>query len=167
MLNAEQDWIFVKDGTDTSDWHGAILRLYDYWKSIKPERCLPGRQHFDPLDIPDLLPRLWLLDVVRPGPRFRFRLVGTSSVKTLGHDPTGLWLDESHPIFTKKPDILTRYILTVETRTPTYRRGLQRITLSKDYQTVENIFLPMASDGETVDLLVAISVAFNQDGTEA
>lgn len=32
-----------------------LQRLLDYWKAKGPAGALPGRQHIDPLDLPDLL----------------------------------------------------------------------------------------------------------------
>src|SRR3546814_7649374 len=75
-----------------------IKALYDYWQSIRPnDLALPGRRHFDPLDIPELLPNIWMLDVKRDPLRFRFRLIGTEIVRFTGRDSTGQWLDEVYP----------------------------------------------------------------------
>ena len=77
-----------------------IRALYAYWCSIHPPSGgLPGRQHVDPVDIPMLLPWLWLVDVHREPLRFKHRLVGTEHVRVMRRDPTGLWLDEAHPLF--------------------------------------------------------------------
>jgi hypothetical protein len=46
----------------------------------------------------------------------------------------------------------------VESGRPTYRLGPQRLTRTRDFEFVENIFLPMAEDGRTVDMLMALSV---------
>ena len=39
-------------------WHPKTRRVHDYWREIHPGKNLPGRQHFDPLDIPDLMPQI-------------------------------------------------------------------------------------------------------------
>src|SRR5690348_8213244 len=40
-----------------------LRELYEYWRSRHPaEGVLPGRQHFDPVDVPKLLPWIWLVD---------------------------------------------------------------------------------------------------------
>jgi hypothetical protein len=52
------------------DCDGRIRRLLEYWESVRPVGGgLPGRQHIDPVAIPELLPWLWMLDVERD-PRF-------------------------------------------------------------------------------------------------
>jgi len=40
-----------------------VKSLYSYWRAISPPGRLPGRQHFDPLDVPRLLPNIWQIGV--------------------------------------------------------------------------------------------------------
>lgn len=165
MKDAERDWFLVDEAADREGWHPLVRTLYDYWRRIAPPGALPGRQHLDPLHIPDLLPRLWLIDVAWPGPRFRFRLVGTRIVDRLNYDPTGEWLEDTPLAYGQNPDLTERYRATVESGRPTYRLGRQRLTRTKDYEFVENIFLPLAEDGKNVDMLLALSVlADNANG---
>jgi hypothetical protein len=53
----EYSYLIYTPETDTSSWNPKVLRFLDYWLSLKPAEGLPGRQHFDPLDIPDLYHR--------------------------------------------------------------------------------------------------------------
>src|SRR5260370_24175935 len=80
-------------------WPSKLKRLYDYWLSIHPHAGLPGRQHFDPTAIPDLLPYIFMVDIERNPLRFKYRLVGTEYVRMIGRDLTGRYLDEAHPGF--------------------------------------------------------------------
>src|SRR5688572_5758180 len=85
-------WQPCGPATDRAAWNPLLARFFDYWLAIRPSAdCLPGRQHFDPIDIPHVMPRVWLLDVVRDGDRlrFRYRLVGTKEVETLQQEATG------------------------------------------------------------------------------
>lgn len=160
-MHPERDWYFIDEDLDRRGWHPSISWIYDYWRAISPAGRLPGRQHMDPLDIaPVILPDIWLLDVVRPGPRFRFRLIGTEIVRKLGRDFTGRWLDETDDAFRQRPEIIERYVATVETGRPTYRIGPARITRTKEFEMLQNIFLPLAADGETVDILLALSIGY-------
>src|SRR5260221_4821858 len=108
---------------DRSAWHPSIQRFYDYWLSIAPPGKLPGRQHVIPEDLGPLLPRLWMLDVHRHPLRFRYRLVGTLIVWSLGREVTGQWLDELHPDGTLKTTLYDRYCYVAETGRPTWRHG--------------------------------------------
>ena len=79
---------------------------------------LPGRQHVSPFDIVPLLPRVWLLDVVRDPLRFRYRLVRTGEVRTLGREVTGQWIDEAHPEFLTNASLQARYRYMAECGQP-------------------------------------------------
>ncbi len=67
---------------------GADLGLR-YWEERRRDRCLPSRADIDPLDIPDLLPQVFLVDVGREPLDFRYRLVGTQIVRHSAADYTG------------------------------------------------------------------------------
>jgi hypothetical protein len=116
-------WADYRLPADRSNWHPYCRRFYDYCRDITPPGRLPGRQHVPPADIVPLLPRVWMLDVVRPALRFRYRLVGTSKVLTLGREVTGRWLDEVHPEYRADPLLTQRYRFMAETSRPTWRRG--------------------------------------------
>jgi len=159
-------WVFVDAAFDRTHWHRDVTRFHDYWREISPSGRLPGRQHFDPLDIALIMPRVWMLDVVQPGPRFRYRMAGTMEVDTLGMDPTGRWLDEVHDAYRARPDIASRYVATVVEGRPTYRFGQVVFVHDRGHRFVQNITLPFAGDGVAVDLLMILSIMFHSDETE-
>jgi len=130
-------------------------RLRDYLATKAPPGKLPGRRQVDPLDIPDLLPYVMLVDVLRsPGqsPRYRVRLVGTEVVKIQGADGTGKFVEQ---ILTEGPDIIAGYAEILSTKRPQYRRG-EVATVGRDHVFYERIAFPLASDGDTVDMLMFI-----------
>jgi hypothetical protein len=135
-----------------------LQRLHGYWRSIRPPAALlPGRKHFDPLDVPSLLPWLWLLDVQRSPLRFRYRLVGTVHVDVEGRNRTGQWLDEAHPSF---PDSNAheQYVAAVTRHEIAFYRGPPTYVVRKDYLSLERLVLPLAANGSDVDMLLAITV---------
>jgi len=160
-------WADHQIPTDRSDWHPLVNRFYEYWRDIAPAGGLPGRQHVSPTDIVPLLPRVWMLDVIRSPLRFRYRLVGTAEVTTLGREVTGQWLDDVHPKFRDDPLLTARYRYIVEMGRPTWRHGPVRWDHDDRHRIVENCIVPLASDGKTVDIIFAISVLFYGDGTLA
>lgn len=141
--------------------HPKVKALVDYWLSIHPESGLPGRQHFDPRDIPSLLSNVWLIDVVRSPLRFRFRLFGTRIVDYAGEDNTGKWVDEKWPDFDAEV-----FETVIETKQPSWSRGPSGFRPEKDYYELERVRLPLARDGEAVDMIVALTVFFDRDGKE-
>jgi hypothetical protein len=140
--------------------------MYRYWQQRRPAPdVLPGRQHIDPLDFPDLLPGIWLLDVQREPLRFRYRLVGTRIVEGIGREVTGQWLDEAHPHVLATGGYGDRYRDAVMSGAVAHRRGPARLWDHQDYREVENVLLPLAADGRTVDILMMLTVLYWSDGT--
>ncbi len=132
-----------------------MRELLDYWTSIHPGEGLPGRQHFDPLDVLHLSSHIWLLDVERPL-RFRFRRIGGELVRKVGRDNTGKFFDEVYSdIWLREAGKL--FIHTAETGTPTFRRGSLISETAPKFQTLERMSLPLATDGKNVDMLLNIT----------
>lgn len=133
--------------------------LYRHWLGLHPAPgLLPGRQHLDPTALPTaLLPFLWLVDIQRAPLRFRYRLLGTEHVRVLGRDHTGHWIDEAHPEFLGSA-AYGQFVAAAERGEVGYRSGHTGIILPKDYRSMERLILPLARDGRTVDMLLAISV---------
>ncbi len=139
--------------------HIEIKWLYDYWRSISPEGKLPGRQHFDPVDVPLLLPNLWLIEVHREPLRFWRRLVGSKIEEFAGMNLTGGWVGDRLS-GARLSGVHSFLMDVVESGQPNWRRGKSLIRFEKDYAELERLYLPLASDGETVDMILAITVFF-------
>jgi hypothetical protein len=161
----EYSYLVCTPETDTSSWNPKVVRFLNYWLSLRPAEGLPGRQHFDPLDIPDLMPRVWMLDVLREPLRYRYRFAGTKEVESLQREVTGKMFDELHP---HCYDTLSgRFFEIVRHGVATYRKGKVVAIHKKEHMTVENCIVPMARDGTNVDLVMALTVVYHIDGSEA
>ena len=134
-LLGETSYVVCTGATDTASWNPKVARFFAYLLSLKPARGLPGRQHFDPLEIPDLMPRVWILDVLREPLRYR---------ETFG-----------------------RFSEAVHDRVATYRKGNLVAIHKKEHVAAENCIVPMARDGNVVDMLIGFSVAYRLDGRES
>jgi hypothetical protein len=143
---------------DPASWDSRVRRLYEHWQAIHPAQGLPGRQHFDPLQVPRLLPWIWLVDINRDPLRFKFRLYGTQHIVPSGGDHTGKWIDEAYPNFVAS-DVYADYVLVAEKGVPSYRKGHASYH-APDYKELERVMLPLAGDGRTVDMIMAITVYF-------
>ena len=131
--------------------------MTDYWRSIHPADGLPGRQHFEPSDVPRLLANIRLVDVVGRPPRFRVRLTGTRLDEFFGRNATGRWLDEMYPDFQETPTY-TNYMRVVETKLPNWRHGQCELRRSNDWLLYERVQLPFAADGTNVDMILVCGV---------
>lgn len=142
--------------------HPKIRQIVAYWRKIHPaDGVLPGRQHLDPIDIPALLPNVWLIDVSREPLRFRFRLIGTAVVEYAGEDNTGKWFDEAMPNFDPKV-----FVDLAETGEPSWARSPSRMRPYKEYRELERVRLPLARDGKTVDMILCLTVFYDKEGKE-
>lgn len=132
--------------------------LFRYWLDRHDGGRLPGRQHIDPLDFPHLLGRIHLVDVVRQDDRirFRFRLWGSKIRGIFGHDHTGHWLEEIAAPGTLADIELALLACALERRPHFWRRPM--MIESAEYAATRRLVLPLAGDGETVDMLIGLII---------
>jgi len=159
-------WTDHRIPEDRSGWHPLVQTFYDYWLAAAPPGRLPGRQHVRPEDLAPLLSRLWLLDVYRDPLRFRYRLAGTDIVRSVGRELTNGWLDEVQPETLQNPMLRDRYRYIVETGRPTWRRGPSFWVRNPLHRIIENCLVPLAADGQNVDMVFAVSVLFDASGQQ-
>ena len=153
--------------TPAENWHRKLRRLYEHWLGMHPTPgALPGRQHFAPSDVADLVPLIWGLEVHRSPLRFRYCLVGEAHAKAMQRELQGLWMDEAHAEFIKSY-FYRHYVNVVNQRLPSYRRGRARYRAAPELFEMERIMLPMAANGRDVDMILALTVYYHRDGTEA
>jgi len=143
-----------------------IVALYEYWRRIAPgPGLLPGRQHLDPTDIPQLLPYVWLVDVAGSPPRFRCRLAGTALVSAGSPLRPGIDLEDLvAPAL--KGKAMSEFCFVAETRQPLWFRGKANASYDKQIFELERIHLPLAADGTTVTMLLCLTVFYETTGKE-
>lgn len=138
-----------------------LRRLLDYWHAQRGERRLPSRGDLDPLDFPWLLGNISLAEVLRDSAgklRFRLRLVGTRAVERFGYNPSGRFIDEL-------PELDYRALLQIK-----YNEVVSRslplveqldMVIDERSHVYEILRLPLASDGETVDMILLAADFFD------
>ncbi len=142
-----------------------IARLMEYWRDLAPgPGLLPARRHFDPMQVPDLLPNIWLIDVVRGTPnRYRYRLIGSALVDAGAPIRPGLFIDELGERIDQEAAFAS-FESVVSTGKPDWRRGAPIIRHLKFIAALERVLLPLAEDGQTVDVILGMTVFFMLDG---
>ena len=144
--------------------HPRFKQLDRYLRDKAPNGLLPSRKHIDPIDLKSLLPFVNLMDVVRETERlrFRFRLVGTAQADALGADFTGRFVDEVFKERDVKPTV--RAMLSVVSHgRPHYAEGFVPLPERAHIRYQRTVF-PLASDGATVDMLIAAYVFLPDSG---
>jgi len=130
--------------------NGAFQGFYAYWHCKGGGKSMPSRGDLDPLEIPRLLPSLFLVDVV-PGDRrrFRFRLVGTRIAQLEG-EITNKFLDELVPPETA---MARHYEDTAEGRIYVRRETLRWHPRERAHVNYDVLLLPLSRDEATIDML--------------
>lgn len=103
-------------------------------------RGLPGRQHFDPAEVPRLLRYIVFVDVLEDGRDLRVRLAGTATRPIFGRDPAGLTYRETFGEAAR--DVLGNYRHVMGTRLPSFRAGRSLIKSVPAYRALERVIFP-------------------------
>lgn len=142
-----------------------LARLIDYWREIAPgPDLLPGRRHFDPMQVPELLPNLWLVDVECGTPnRYRYRLVGGALIDAGGPMRAGMFVDELGDLIDQVA-AHAAFDGVIATRQPEWRRGAPIVKHLQFVATLERVLLPLAEDGRTVDMILGMTIFYLMDG---
>lgn len=144
---------------------GTMRDLMRYWLRIHPGTQLPARRDFDPAAVPQALRSISLTDVERDPWRFRLRLMGTSVVQAFGRDFTGQYLHEALEGF-ERSYTYTHRVEVAESGLPSYRHGFGTLPFKLDFAPIERIYLPFASDGAAVDVILGMTVYLVPDSGE-
>ncbi len=131
-----------------------LARLYDYWVSRSREGRIPSRAQIDPLDVPELLPIVFLVDVVwaKGEPDFRFRLVGSKITEIVGSDPTGRNFSSFYDEANLAP--MTELYSRVASLGEPFVNNSSAPFSDKDFVKLARLLLPLSEDGEQVDMIL-------------
>ncbi|MFC7049419.1 PAS domain-containing protein [Emcibacter nanhaiensis] len=139
-----------KSPIELSDIEPKALRdLFIYWNKIRGEKSMPSRKDFRPSDVPRLLPHIVMVDVEQDSGRYLTRLVGTETVKAMGIDLTGRYVNDVPQMSV----VLERYQWIVENKTPYIYTG-QLAWSEKSYLEYFALGLPLSDDDKRVDIIM-------------
>jgi hypothetical protein len=140
---------------DPDDLAPELRAIRDYWDAKRGTRPMPRRKDVDPLELAAHLPYLSLVDVLRGGADFRFRLLGTGITGQFGRDSTGKTMSEVYA--TADPEVLNwivdSFAMVVTSKRPVLMRGLLRV-VDKDFVKFESFHLPLSEDGDEVSMFL-------------
>ncbi|WP_417321192.1 PAS domain-containing protein [Emcibacter sp.] len=139
-----------KSPIEFSDIEPDILKeLYIYWDRIRGTKSMPSRKDFRPEDVPHLLPHLAMVDVEHDTGRYHTRLVGTETVKAMGVDLTGKYVNDIPAMSI----LMERYSWIVEHKTP-YIYANHLAWSEKSYLDYFSLALPFSEKGDKVDIIM-------------
>lgn len=128
--------------------------VHELWQRKRGGRRAPARGDFSPTDMPQVLPRLILIDVVRDPPDFRYRLAGTETFFIHGVELTGRSVLSIVPA--KQGQLAWNDLSEiVETWEPQHVQ-LEFINQDGHRRSYRVLRLPLSSDGTAVDMVMVI-----------
>jgi len=130
-----------------------FLDLWRLWELKRGNRPLPSRSDLEPWEFKPLLPDIFLVDVLPPPARYRFRLLGESVVRFHGHNFTGRTFQECfQPLAAAQLTAL--FDAVVAGRAPIFRTGAAYWWTEKQYEMYQSCAFPLAADGRTVNMII-------------
>jgi hypothetical protein len=126
------------------------------WQAKRGERFAPSREAFSLRDTRSIAPHLQFIELIDGGPGYRQRLTGTAIVMQLKEDPTGKVYE--HPSDDPVVQRMQHAIAWVMKNRKPLRTFAPRTALSgQEFFSHETAFLPLSSDGLTIDMLALVS----------
>jgi len=127
-----------------------LKALYEYWDTVRGSRLMPARADIDPGKIRGLLPFI-IMYTVAAG--YTIRLVGDEIVRFTGRNVTGR--PAGSTMSPPSAEMMIKILNAVATeRVPKFRAGKAHWQSDKTYHDFEACFLPLSTDGETVDIIL-------------
>ncbi len=133
-----------------------LRRLFAYWRQLCEGERVPSRRDIDPAEIPDLLPNVFLLDVVGDAEDFLFRLAGSQVEDAFSMPLRGRSIADIQ----KRAGIripMEHHIEVARGGGPRYREGKMYLA-GREHWKIHRLLLPLASDGEAIDVLIGGAV---------
>ena len=139
--------------------YDSLRQALAYWDAKRRGRRMPARRDLDPIEIPRLLSRIILTDVLRDPLDFRYRLIGTEVVAVARFDFTGLRFSE---LSGKGSDsvVWDNCLTVVRTKAP-FSRKPPYVGPRDDLHSGQNLLMPLSSDGLEVDMIFQV-IAYQQ-----
>ena len=130
-------------------------QIYKYWLEKKGTKHVPSRSDLDPIDIPSLLPNIFLFDVMWDPLDYRMRLVGTRLVQVMERDCTGMHFDEIYQgeRALKVREDYDRVAMKFEPVYSEIRAGW----MNRNYLTYYRLMLPLSDDGLRVNMMLGLT----------
>jgi len=128
-----------------------------YWNAKCGGRFAPARTEVEPREAKAFLANLQFFDILDGGRAIRTRLVGTEIVRVLKENTTGQIFDDASP----RPVVrrtLRAIRWVMEHRKPLRTLALRTEVEGQDFLSHETLFLPLSSDGETIDVMAVVGV---------
>ncbi len=131
-----------------------LERLFRHWNAVRASRTMPTPQDIDLSAITNLLPYIFIYKISSDLRSYVVHFVGQELVRFVGGDLRGRRAGSAMPQYAAG---LISQILDVVAakRAPKFRAGKTHWHKDKPHHSFEACFLPLSSDGKTVNVILA------------
>lgn len=130
-----------------------IRKVHDYWMDKHHGARLPSRGDIDPVDLPDCLDVLLLLEVNDKRQDFTVRLAGTQVEQAFGRGLTGAEFATLFPN-PEEADCLRRFRMAAITGQPDFRSA-DLGAVGRPFVRFDRATLPLSNDGSEITHLLS------------
>lgn len=135
-----------------------LRQIYEYWLGRAGSDTPPARGDVDPLDLPRLLPQVFLVEVGKDG-RFRYKVVGTRIVEWSSGDATGKYLEDVEILY-DIAGIRRDFQSVVDARAPRYDLR-DAPWADRDFMRYHRLLAPLAdADGRVTHLFGGVDLNY-------
>jgi hypothetical protein len=132
--------------------HRRLKELLSYWEEKRAGRPHPRRADIDPLDIPDILPLLLMVDTLMGKQNYRIRVMGTKAVEVFERDYTGKNIVDMD--FDGSDEQVMAAIRDVTGEDRPVRLDLEMVNRDNMIIRYEMLLLPLSRDSDKPDLVL-------------
>lgn len=127
--------------------------LFNLWQQKSYDGNLPARSDFVPMELKSILTNIVLLDVEHNPVRVSVRLMGSFITNIMKVDTTGEKLQE----------MTDRYSWLIDNKKPYFITKIVPEWAPVDYREYNILALPLAEDGENIDMAIALISPYTPD----
>lgn len=135
---------------------GVVAALFSYWEEKAAGAEMPQRSAIDPIEIPHLLPTLYMLEPLGDG-AFRFRLAGTGVRELFDAEVTGRRVDEVLTTPELRENARRSYETLMRERRPWLTRTEYELNGGETVH-YRRLALPLGQDGVVERILGAFEI---------
>jgi len=136
--------------------HPLLIEFCAYWHEKRGGKAMPARADLDPVEIPRLLPYIYLVNVHRDPLDFSYRLVGADVVANTRENYSGRRLSQIRDQGTQ--GVLADIYAKVAQDGQVSVERILYVTAGGNRKYYENVVAPLSEDGRTVTMLVGCAV---------
>lgn len=147
--------IFTDDIETLAQDYASLTELLEHWKALCGDRAMPQRNDFDPVQVPELLTGICLVEVIDGGKDYFYRVAGSALEEMTGQVLQGKYFSEL--IHAKSRESMRATCgASVETARPIVIKNQLREP-GRGQTAITAIVLPLSDDGQTVNMLLTMT----------